>query len=428
MDINWTPLVISDFITSLVFLVSFILTLKRSKIKKLKSVFFIRLAILTASFYIFFNALADLFMNVLFKQLVALLIFLLTVFLIIGINYIIKETSLSYFLLFIFGCGFLLIYLTFQPGNIQSGIESGYLRILWKDWLLLIGTLLEFISVFYVFYFGLRTLINVPLLMKKDGLIFFIAIFTMSPFSLVAYIFFNISPYNIILSDICFSVGMLIFMISILREPKLLYILPFTVYRILVKDREGYPLFDHDWAESNINETLFTGFINSVQIMSEEVMKVGGLLDINLSEGILILHELDYITVGLVSSKSSRLLKDSLINFSREFEKKFQRELKQLDRDKKSYISGYELIDKYFSNFPYKFVKSKKDPLFLMTKQQKIPVALDNKLKDIFKDEKDYTQRKEELLKNPYGISTTFFDLYEELKEKTNQALEEQNK
>ena len=141
-------------------------------------------------------------------------------------------------------------------------------------------------------------------------------------------------------------IAVIMFRFSILREPKLLYILPFTIYRILVKDKEGYPLFDHDWAESNINEILFTGFINSVQIMSEEVMKVGGLLDINLKEGILILDELNYITVGVVASKSSGLLKDSLIDFSREFENKFQRELKKSIRNKETYSSAYELIEK----------------------------------------------------------------------------------
>ncbi|MBN1214773.1 MAG: hypothetical protein JXA99_04955 [Candidatus Lokiarchaeota archaeon] len=428
MEINWIPTAISDFIVSFICIIGTIIILKKSKIRHLKSIFFFKLTLLFMSFYSLSNGLADLFMYELYKQFHGIFLFMLSVFLIIGINYIRKETFLSYLLLIVFGFGFLLISLSFTPGNIQSAIESGFHRIIWKNELSIVGTLIEIITTSYLFYYGLKTLQNVPILIRKDGLLFFFSIFTIFPLSIIVYLFFNISPYNIIISNFFFSIGMLIFIISISREPKLLYILPFTLYRILVKDREGYPLFDHDWAESNINETLFTGFINSVQIMSEEVMKVGGLLDINLSEGILVLHELDYITIGLVASKSSRLLKDSLVNFSNEFQDRFQRELKQSDRDKNTYFSAYELIDKYFSNFPYKFVKSRRDPLFLINKQKQIPIALDNKLKEIFKDEKDYNIKIQELLKNPYGISTSFFDLYDELKEKYKLKLGEDNK
>ncbi len=43
-------------------------------------------------------------------------------------------------------------------------------------------------------------------------------------------------------------------------------------------------------------------------------MHVGGILDINLNEGILIVTRNKYITVGLLASKASKLLRDCVNN------------------------------------------------------------------------------------------------------------------
>jgi len=154
-------------------------------------------------------------------------------------------------------------------------------------------------------------------------------------------------------------------------------------------------------------------------------MNIGGLLSIDLAEGILILKESDYITVGLVSSKSSKLLKDSLIGFSKDFEEKFQRKLKKSIIDKKEYEETYELIEKYFSNFPSKLIISRKQPLLLMKSYQEIPIAIENRLKEIIKDDEKYKLIKEELKNTPYGMTPTFFDLYDRMKDKQETSSEE---
>jgi len=88
-------------------------------------------------------------------------------------------------------------------------------------------------------------------------------------------------------------------------------------------------LYDQNWYETNISETIFTeGFLNAVLLMSEEVMHIGCFLDINIEEGILILKESKNIIAGLVASKTSKLLRDSETKFSDDFETKFKRENK----------------------------------------------------------------------------------------------------
>jgi len=348
-----------------------------------------------------------------------------TMFFVIGINFMIKESFNSIILIITIGAGVLFCYLAFQPNAVGFEVEGGYLNVNPVGMFEVLEDFFSFFLFIPVFYWGLKTWLNVPVLIRKEALIFFIGIIIVAPISLGVFVLYYWDPSFILYSDITLSIGVFMMCIAIYLEPKILYILPFSVYRIFVKDRDGNPLFDHDWSESDISEPIFTGFINAVQLMSQEVMNIGGLLSIDLTEGILILKESDYITVGLVSSKSSKLLKDSLIGFSKDFEEKFQRKLKKSIIDKKEYEETYELIEKYFSNFPSKLIISRKQPLLLMKNYQEISIAIENRLKEIIKDDEKYKLIKEELKNTPYGMSPTFFDLYDKMKGKLETSFEE---
>jgi len=322
----------------------------------------------------------------------------------------------------------LLVYFGLQPGAVGISLEMGYLRIDWRGSFNVMGILFTSISVIYMLYWGSKTFYNAPFLIRKDASLFFFGTTIASVLGILFYLLYIIETVYILLSNLTLIIGCIIFTIAVIREPKLLYILPFTVYRIVVKNREGHPLFDHDWSESNIKETIFTGFLNAVQLMSEEVMDIGGLLDINLEEGILILKESKRITVGLVSSKSSRLLRDSVVSFTTDFEEKFDRELKNSIDNMSSYDSAYELVEKHFSNFPYKVIKSKKQPLLLAGKYAKIPLELENKLRKIFPDEEEYEAIKTELIKSPLSFISEFSTLYEEYKDEIEKISDDEMK
>jgi len=267
---------------------------------------------------------------------------------------------------------------------------------------------------------------NTPFLYKKEAFLLVLIITIFLPFSIISYLFTLWHPTFIILSDIILALGWYAIIYVITKEPKLLYILPFTVYRISVKDRDGSPLFDHDWSESNINENVFTGFINAVQLMSEEMMQVGGLLAINLQEGILIVYNSKFVTVGLVSSKSSTLLRDCLRNFTHDFEEQFEYLLKTSSKDMKKYEPAYNLIDRHFSNFPYRIISDKRHPLLISVKNSKIPLQIDDKYHEIFKDE-EIEKIKAELIRFPISSHDDFLNLYEELKDEKEVDFEKED-
>jgi len=421
MILNWNIEVILDFIFSSVLLITTIISYTSPKTKKITSLFYIRLSFFFVGLFMFLDGVAILFLNELFSRISAMLLFPLALFVVIGINFTIKEVYYSFGLILVCSLGILLVYLGLQPGAVGISKDIGYPRIDWRGLFNVMGMLFSAIAALYLLYWGTRTFINAPFLIKKDASLLFLGVMIASVLGMLFYLLYILATFFILFSNFAMIVGLIIFTIAIIREPKLLYIFPFTVYRIVVKDKEGRPLFDHDWSESNISETIFTGFLNAVQLMSEEVMHIGGLLDINLEEGILILKESERITVGLVASKSSKLLRDSVVSFTTDFEQKFDRELKTSIDDMSAYELAYELIERYFSNFPYKILKSKKQPLLLTGRYLKIPQELDNKLQSVFTDEKEYEVIKAELIKSPLSIPSEFLKSYNEMQEELRQ-------
>jgi hypothetical protein len=417
MTLNWTPEAIIDIIVATAIFTVAILTYEIPTAKKIKSLFYIRLGFICFALYFLFEGLSFLFMSIFLNQIHSLTLLAMTFLFFIGINYTLRNSAVSLNLIPIFLLSIPFIYLIFLPGMIIYKVEYGYPTIAWTDLLLIVGLIIHLILATMVFYWGFKTYTNAPFLIKKEARLFFIGTTLSAAITNIIFVFTIWNPIFVLLADIVFIIGTLIFIIAIIREPKLLYILPFTVYRISVKDRKGFPLFDHDWSKSDINETLFTGFINAVQLMSQEVMDIGGLVDIHLEEGILILHESELITVGLVASKSSKLLQEALINFSNDFQNLFQKELKQSCTDMVKYEAAYQLIEKHFSNFPYRIITNKKQRLLLSGKFVKIPLELDNKLKSVFKNQSEYDIIKSELIKTPLSFPSEFLKFYDEFKQ-----------
>ncbi len=416
MVLNWTPEVIVEIFTSAIILSATVLMYITPRTKKIKSLFYIRLGLFFMGMLFALDLLANLFLNTLLSRICGLMLFPSAALFAIGINYTIKETYNSIFLIIVAGLGVLYCYLAFQPGAIGFEFEGGHLSVNWIGLYEAVGSFFIFFVGSASFYWGLKTWLNAPFLIKREALIFFMGTVINGPLTLIIYLFYYWNPIFILFAYATTGLGNLIVCIGILKEPKLLYILPFTVNRIVVRDRERNPLFSHDWSRSSLNESIFIGFLNAVQLMSEEVINMGRLLDIKSEEGILTLYKSELISVGLVASKYSKLLRECVLQFTQDFEQKFERELKKQVWDIAQYEGAFELIEKYFSNFPSHVISSRNQPLLLSSKYVKRVGELDNKLRKMFPDEKEYENIRNEMQKSPIGLASDFFSLYGELK------------
>ena len=427
MALNWNLEVILDFVLALASFISVVITLIKPNTRKIHSLHYFRIVIILGGISMVIDGISFLILNIPLGIIEGFLLVPLALSLIIGVNYVLKENYNSLGFIITFGLSILLIYVGFQPGAAEIEFQVGYYRVAWIGLFGLLCLLFYIISMGYFLYWGIKTVRNAPFLIKKEAALFFVGISIYSLGSGFFYILYGFAPFFILVSDIAGIIGLLILSLAIAIEPKLLYILPFTIYRIVVKDNQGYPLFDHDWSKSQVSENMFTGFINAVQLLSEEVIKMGGLLDVNLKEGILILHESEHITVGLAASKTSKLLRDSVTKFTFDFEHKFQKQLKESCSDMKEYDTAYELIEKHFSNFPSRLILTKTHPLLLTERLLKLPVSLESDLKEIVPDQEDFEFIKGELFRSPESSVASFISLYYDIKEELEKLEKEKD-
>ncbi|MBY9006974.1 MAG: hypothetical protein KGD63_09455 [Candidatus Lokiarchaeota archaeon] len=379
----------------------------------------IYLEITTLFFFIFSftDTLSLLFENEFLARISGISLFTLVISLFSFINYTMKETILSFQFVIIYCIGILLIYIAFQPDAVTKVSILGYSRITWSGSFLIGASIFHLLVPIYGFYWVLMTYLNSPILLKKDSKILFISL----TISLVGIIVFYILSMLIDILNLFLSIAQLIgtigIFIVIFRKPLILMVLPFNINHLIVRDHAGNLLFIHHWDNSATNENLFTGFLNAIELMSEELMKLGGLIEIDLQNGNLTLIRTNYIIVGLVASKVSKLLKNSLIEFTSDFDKKFERVLKKSSIDINEYRSAFKLIKKHFPQIPYRLTQDEKSILTLSSQYTTIPNQLQNKYKDMFGDEKEYGEIINDLARSPISMSSDFLDLYDELKD-----------
>jgi hypothetical protein len=144
----------------------------------------------------------------------------------------------------------------------------------------------------------------------------------------------------------------------LIKDPKILYILPFKAYSIVViHSTAGFPLFYHNWSEPLIDQDLFTCVLSATEKMTTEVLLRGGVKSVNLEEGVLILEKKTHIIVGLLASKISKFLRDCLSDFAEQFEKEFSVELKQDPNELHHFDGASKLIEKTFAHVPSRIIE-----------------------------------------------------------------------
>ena len=243
----------------------------------------------------------------------------------IFIDLIKKERVSSVKLSVLFLIEIMLLILYFIPGNMQIvpgyGIHNvGPLRIL--QIIFLIYYVLVFFSWSYLTWKRapkeLKQLVN--FLLFGSILFSFVTAFMYSLGGIVKI--FNAMGF------ITHSLGALFTIIVIWKDPKIIYILPFKAYRILVVDTNaGTGLFKYDWAELKaVDDNIFSMVLQAVGSILNEVLKKGEIREIKMDQAILLIqHEKNTpVASVLVTSKSSKSLKYGLKKFNSEFIETFQ--------------------------------------------------------------------------------------------------------
>ena len=151
------------------------------------------------------------------------------------------------------------------------------------------------------------------------------------------------------------SLGALFMIIVIWRDPRIIYILPFKAYRILVVDTNaGTGLFKYDWAELKaVDENIFSMVLQAVGSILDEVLKRGEIREIKMDQAVLLIqHDRNSpVASVLVTSKSSKSLRYGLKKFNREFIETFQSQFDQL-YEVSRFKDAKKIVDHIFDFVP----------------------------------------------------------------------------
>ena len=236
--------------------------------------------------------------------------------------------------------GVLLIYTNVFSGYILPSIPFMAFYDLLMDFYLL-----------FLFIFLIRSTLKAPKHLKKLSIFLTITTVALGTLSFIfSWIFLG---YGFFLSGIYASIMNLILVFVLVRNPELLYILPYRVHRLTVIHRKiGISIYDHQFSISEIDKDLLAGLLSALEQTSIEVLHHGELEEIKLSQGILIFVKANYITIGLITSKSSKHLRDILKKFAKDFERRFTDLLVKDVFDLNQFKPAKELLDFYFGNIP----------------------------------------------------------------------------
>ncbi|MFX0029135.1 MAG: hypothetical protein ACFE8B_07995 [Candidatus Hermodarchaeota archaeon] len=177
-------------------------------------------------------------------------------------------------------------------------------------------------------------------------------------FSLVTTVFYAIGTINRMFNPLGFiihGIGALITIIVILKDPAIIYILPFKAYRLTVfETRNGITLIKHDWAElRNIDENVFSMLIQATRSVLNEIIDKGEVRKIDMDKAVLLVQQdVKYPVVSvLVTSRSCKSLRYGLKTFHDQFVLKYASDFENIKEPSK-FKEAENLIEKIFEFVP----------------------------------------------------------------------------
>lgn len=218
---------------------------------------------------------------------------------------------------------FILLMVTFLlPLNENYEVIQGY-GVHNKGIIRIIQVIFLFYFVTQYFLWSFITWRKVPLEFKRSATWL---LFGSTLFSIITVLMYAMGGLIKIFNSLAFftnGIGAFITIIVILKDPKIIYILPFTAYRVLVVDtNEGIALYKYDWADiGEVEENIFSMVLQAVGKVLDEILKKGEVREIQMDRAVLLIqHDKNYpIASVLVTSKSTKSLRSGLRKFNDQF-------------------------------------------------------------------------------------------------------------
>ncbi len=372
-----------------------------------------------------FEGLSFVFLDLTLNIISSMMNWYAVLFISMAINYTLKEDFNSPLLLIVIGIGALQHVFGILPGSTILVPELGFNTFVWVGVFNIIGNISYIMLFFLMSYLGIKAWKYSPLELRHDANSFLSGVLLTVVGGGVSYFFTSIAAWMIYVSDSFALVGSFVYLYIVIKEPRLCYILPFSIYRLTITDKKGNTLYTFDWARTTIKNAKLARYIDEIESVSDHVSHIGGTIDLSFEAGVVLIRKGDHTTTALVASRSSRVLRDALNKFSKAFEARYKAALQEPKLEKKEFDTSYTLIQEHFSNFPSRMITSKSQQLFISGFPGGFAPGEEEKLKGIIKDDDELELVKKEMEKTPKCVPDAFIKLYEEMKDEIDEDKEE---
>jgi len=215
--------------------------------------------------------------------------------------------------------------------------------------------------VFYVlFYFSwsYKTWRKSPSELKQKATVLLLGSALFSVVTVLMYALGSLEGLKIFnpLGFVVHGVGALLTVIVIWQEPKLIYVLRFKAYRIIVLETgSGTALFKHDWAElRDIDENFFSMMLQAISSVLNELLHKGEVREVYTDQAVLLIqHNLQYpIASVIIASKSCKSLRYGLKEFNEQFVSKYSSDIEKNYHNVSRFEGASAIVDKVFDFVP----------------------------------------------------------------------------
>jgi len=160
--------------------------------------------------------------------------------------------------------------------------------------------------------------INAPRDVKKWAYFYLTGEVLIGYFSTVLYLVYP--P----LSWILLGAGAFLMSLAVVKQPKIIFVLPFKAFRLTVMENtSGLPLFTHTWNTGDVlaDETLDAAMLQAINLFVKESLGKGDLKEVHVSDAVILVKQFeDFPVVSVViATKPSRTLREGLDIFAKRF-------------------------------------------------------------------------------------------------------------
>ena len=414
MSLNFTPEAFMSSLVGIAITVMLAYSYKQVDKNYDVSLNFNRIAWIILACVFYLEGFSYLFLEPILLIISKLLIFHAATMVLISLTYNMKETVFSPYLLVLHGMGVLFYITAFLPGATDITENADGYRTVIAEGLFNIMDMISVLSLAMVIcIFIILKWRNAPYELKHVMRINLVIPLIVIPVCIFGEIIGTAYPVGLLISNASFAFGSGVYIYMLSKTPRLFYILPVKLFRLVIIDNQSNPIYVHDWLKLDVKDPQYKAYFDFMKTFLQNPDEYGGEGTYELELGTCMLYKSNHFTYILYASRASKVLRVSMKNFIKDFERNHEQiSIKNID-----YNLMYELIQKHLDQYLSRMMTSESQVIHVSkTKRMLTPEVL-SKMREIFTDPREFEKVQEELEKTPGCIPESFFDFYQEMKD-----------